>query len=298
MTNRVKIILNTYGGTLAVQTKIDLVEKGMEATGLDYQIALTEYGNHATELAAQTVLEGVCSTIVAAGGDGTINEVLNGMMKAVGQGEPITFGILPLGTANDLAHILNLPLDIMAACQRISAGNTRLIDLGLVNGHYFVNNSAVGLEPMVTLEHEKLRRINSTLRYIVAALKVIANAQFWTMRLNWGTHIYEGPIILVSVGNSARTGGSFHMTPQAEVDDGLLDFIYASRINRFQMLRLLPQTFSGKHIHHSAVVYKKTPHLLITSSPPTPIQADGQIIDKAATEITYTIIPQKLRVIV
>jgi diacylglycerol kinase family enzyme len=142
-----------------------------------------------------------------------------------------------------------------------------------------------------------MRWVNGNLRYILAALQVLSQARPWPMRLSWGDSSFDGPINLVSVGNSNRTGGSFYMTPQARLDDGLLDFIYATGLNRWQMLRLLPQTFTGKHIHHPQVVYRQTTSLSITAFSPTYIQADGEIIDDNATEINYHIIPKKLRVI-
>lgn len=295
--DKIKVILNPHGGRLRGQDKIASVEQGMKAAGLDYHLEPTQYAGHGLQLARQAVLDGY-PIIVAVGGDGTINEVVNGLMQAPEESPPSTLGIIPLGTANDLADVLNLPHDMTAVCQRIAAGSTRLIDLGMVNGHYFANNSAVGLEPMVTLEHEVMRRVKGNLRYILAALKSIIKAKPWTMRIDWDSGSYEGPVTLVSVGNSPRTGGSFYMTPEALLDDGLLDFIYAVGISRWQMVKLLPQTFSGRHVHHPGVIYLRTISLSITASPSTPIQADGEVIDRTATEINYRIIPKKLRVIV
>jgi len=297
VTDKVKVVLNAHGGRLGSRAKVALVEKGMKAAGLDYHLEQTQHPGHARELARQAASNG-CSIIVAVGGDGTINEVVNGLMQAAGDDPPSILGIIPLGTANDLADMLELPRDVTAICQRIAAGHTRLIDLGMVNGHYFANNSAIGLEPMVTLEHDQMRQVKGNLRYILAALKSIVKAKPWTMRIDWDNGSYEGPVTLVSVGNSRRTGGSFYMTPEASLDDGLLDFIYVVGINRWQMVKLLPQTFSGKHIRHPAIIYLRTTSLSITASPTTPIQADGEIIDRNATEINYQIIPKKLRVIV
>ena len=209
-----------------------------------------------------------------------------------------TLGIIPLGTANDLADVLQLPRDAAAACQRIAAGNTRLIDIGTVNDHFFANNSAVGLEPVVTINHEQIRRVKGNLRYLLAALKSIIQAKPWQMRLAWDSGTYEGPVMLVSVGNSHRTGGLFYMTPQAVLDDGLLDFVYAVGLTRWQLLTLLPKTFKGTHINHPLVTYLKTRTLSITSSPSTPIQADGEVIDRRALEISYSILPNRLRIVV
>jgi diacylglycerol kinase (ATP) len=295
--NKIKIILNAYGGRLGVQTKIAVVEQALQTAGLVYHLELTQYAGHAIELARQATCEG-WPIIVAAGGDGTIHEVVNGLMPAAEKDQTATLGIIPMGTANDLADMLHLPRNAAAACQRIAAGNSRVIDVGMVNGQYFTNNSAVGLEPVVSINHEQMRRVKGNLRYLLAALKSIIQAKPWQMRLVWDDGVYEGPVTLASVGNSHRTGGLFYMTPQAVLDDGLLDVVYAFDLTRWQLLTLLPKTLKGDHIRHPLVRYLQTKSLSITASPATPIQADGEVIAKTATEINYSIIANKLRVIV
>lgn len=279
------------------QAKVAALEQALRQTGLQYELNSARSPAHAGDLARLAAAQGY-PVVVAAGGDGIINHVLNGLMAAAGDGEAGILGIVPLGTANDLADMLGLPRNVMAACRHIAAGQTRLIDVGQVNDRYFINNSAVGMEPVVTLAQEGMRRVRGRLRYLLAALKSIATAKSWLMQLRWGNSQYEGPVTLVSVGNSRRTGGNFYMTPRALVDDGLLDFVYAVGMGRWQMLRLLPLTMTGQHIHHPLVVYLRATSLSITFNPPTPIQADGEIIDPAGTEICYRIIPHKLRVIV
>jgi YegS/Rv2252/BmrU family lipid kinase len=247
--DRVKIILNPYGGRLPKEKKVSQIKQAFANTGLAYDLTLTTRPGQAIDLAQWAAQEG-WSIIVAAGGDGTISEVVNGLMAYAGEREAGTLGILPLGTANDLADMLALPRNLEEACQRIVARKTRLIDVGRVNNRFFVNNSAVGLEPMVSLAHEEMRWVKGDLRYIVAAVKAIIKAKFWQMKLTWDEGSCENLMTLVSVGNSRRTGGAFYMTPQAEVDDGLLDFVYALKASRLEMFKLLPQTFKGKHIHH------------------------------------------------
>lgn len=295
--SRVKVILNANSGPLSCEVKVDRIRQGMQAANLDYELIVTDHPVQGFEVARQAVLEG-WPVVAAAGGDGTINEVVNGLLQSQAGGAGPSIAILPLGTANDLADMLALSRDVNVICQKIAQGETRSIDVGLVNGRYFVNNSAVGLEPVISLINNNMRQmIKGNTRYILAALRGIFQAKPWAMRLTWDTGIYEGPITLVSVGNSPRTGGAFYMTPQAKVDDGLLDFVYGVRMNRWQMLKLLPQTFSGKHIHHPLVVYQRTKSLSITASPSTPIQTDGEVFETGATEVHYQILPQKLRVI-
>ncbi|MEW5958294.1 MAG: diacylglycerol kinase family protein [Chloroflexota bacterium] len=297
MVGAVKVILNPQGGRWTGQVKIDIVEQALAAAGLDYDLEPTARPEDGLELARRAAQAG-WPIIVAAGGDGTINQVVNGMAQAAGAGQVGTLGIIPVGTANDLAAGLGLPPDPQAACQRIAAGRTRLIDLGQVNGRYFTNNSAVGLEAVVTVTHDQMRWLQGKNRYLLAALKVIMQAHSWHMKITWDDGQYDGPAMLVSVGNSSRTGGSFYMTPHAQLDDGRLDFIYSMQLGRLQLLNLLPKTFSGRHIEHPAINYRRTTRLSITTSPATPIQADGEVFDFQATHIHYCVFPQKLGVIV
>lgn len=299
MAKKLKIIVNTHGGKLSGDAKIALVEQGLQAANIsNYHLEPTQYANHACELAQQAAQEDY-SIIVAVGGDGTINEVLNGLMQAAGQdGQPATLGIIPMGTANDLADVLNIPGDISEACKLLATGNSRTIDIGCVNGHYFANNSAIGLEPVVTITQNNMRWMKGTIRYVAAALKVVYKAQTWNMRVEWDTGMYDGPMVLVSVGNGHRSGGAFYITPNAKVDDGKFDFVYGIGMSRLKMLSLLPKIFTGNHIHDKRVGYLQTTSLSITTSPETPLQADGEVIDEKATEIHYQIFPQKLQIIV
>ena len=118
------------------------------------------------------------------------------------------------------------------------------------------------------------------------------------MRLAWDDGEYDGPITLVSVGNTGRTGGAFWMTPNASVDDGYLDFVFGGELGRLKLLRLLPTTFSGSHVKRPEVTYLRTTHLAIDCDPLTPIQTDGEVIEMSATHVEYTILPRRLRVIV
>lgn len=293
-----KIILNPYAGRWNAQREIPQVERACAEVGLDYELTVTEGPGHGIELAREAVLAGF-SPIISAGGDGSVSEVVNGMLEASGGEQPRPpLGVIPLGSADDLADMLELPKDVTTACQAIVAGRERVLDLGRVNGRYFDNNSAVGLEPMVTVTQEQMTRVQGTPRYILAAVRTILSHRPWRMRLQWDGGEYVGETVLVSVGNTRRTGGAFYMTPRAEPDDGYLDFVFAEKIGRLKLLRLLPATFSGAHVEHPAVRYERTTRLSITCDPPTPIQADGELFDRAATDITYEILPARLRVLV
>jgi diacylglycerol kinase (ATP) len=194
--------------------------------------------------------------------------------------------------------MLGMEKDVSAAVGVIQGGTTRAIDIGCVNGRFFDNNSAVGLEPMVTITQAGMKHVKGTLRYVLAAVLTVLRHRPWQMRLAWDGGDYVGPVALVSVGNTRRTGGAFFMTPRASPDDGWLDFIYGGEIGRPRLLRLLPTTFDGSHIEEPEISYERTAHLTIDCEPGTPIQADGELFEESATHIEYSILPGVLRVLV
>lgn len=298
MQQSIKVILNPYAGRWNAKKQIEPLKAELAKAGLSFDLVVTQTPGEGIDIARRAAEAG-CETIIAAGGDSTISEVLNGLMQAAeasGVAQVGTLGIIPLGTANDLADMLEIPRDLGDACRKIAAGNTRLIDVCRVNERFFGNNSAIGLEPMVTLEAERISSIKGSMRYIVAAVRAIWKRPAWNASINWDSGSFQGPITLVSVGNSPRTGGAFWMTPEATLDDGTLDFVFAPQMSRLALLRLLPQTFSGNHINHPLVMYRKTRKLTINIDP-TPLQADGEVIDREAVMLHYSILPQKLRVI-
>ncbi len=300
-----KIIVNPYAGRWKAQAAIPEIERACREIGLDYELVTTEGPEHGIELARGAAQAGF-SPVVSAGGDGSINEVVNGLMQAAGacaehgRGDGVAgpLGVIPLGSADDFADMLGMEKTVEAACRVIKEGHTRTIDVGCVNGRYFDNNAAVGLEPVVTITQAAMKRVKGTPRYILAALKAILTLTPWHMHLVWDDGEYEGPVALVSVGNNRRTGGAFMMTPRAEPDDGLLDFVFVGKVGRLRLLRLLPTTFDGSHVEQPEVTYLRTTRLTIECDPSTPIHADGELFDLSATRIEYTVLPSRLRVIV
>jgi diacylglycerol kinase (ATP) len=247
----------------------------------------------ATRLAQAAAEEGY-EAIVAAGGDGTVSEVVNGLILAAGDGPTRPLGVLPIGTGNDFSDMLAIPRDLSAAVAVISAGKTRQVDAGRVNDRYFNNNCALAMEPMVTIENIKMRRISGKLRYVAALAKALLKLQAWHMRIHWDGGEYEGPIILLSVCNGPRTGGLFYMSPEARVDDGLFDFVLAPDMSRLKILSILPRLFNGSHIKHPLITHHRTPKLTVESDPGTPIHADGEVIASSVRRIEYETLPGKI----
>lgn len=299
-----KVILNPYAGRwMAIRRKAE-AEQALQAAGLDYDLVVTSAPDEGTRLAAQAVEDGF-SPIIAAGGDGTISEIVNGMVQAnhsfnkANKALP-AIGILPLGSANDLVDNLSLPKDLTTASQVISQGFTRELDLCQVNDRYFDNNAAIGLEPYITLIQQRIKRLRGIIRYLVATLKGIYDNPSWIMQLEWEGGSYEGPVSLVTVGNCPRTGGLFYVTPSANPFDGHLTFVYGYIKSRSEMLRVLPMIMKsgpGNYTKHPAIHEIHSPHLKVFSQTPTPLHADGEIQSQGIQELDFKIYPKRLPIL-
>jgi YegS/Rv2252/BmrU family lipid kinase len=289
---RTKIILNPYSNRWRAQERIPEAEQALAETKLDYELVVTKKPLEGTALAETAVADGF-DAVVAAGGDGTINEVVNGLLRATPDGPTIPFGILPLGTANDFNLMAGLPDTTVAAAQVIAEGKTRRIDAGQVNGRFFINNSGLAMEPMVTIENIRMKRLSGEIRYIAALFKVIAKMKAWNMQVEWDDGHYDGPVYLLSVCNSPRTGG-FQMAPGAEIDDGLFDIVLAPEVPKRTLLQLLVRLMQGTHVNHDVVTFTRTARLTVSSNPGTPAHADGEVFTESTASVEYRILPGKV----
>lgn len=292
-----KVILNPYSARWMARKRRPEMEAALRAAGLDFEVIETNAPGEGVTMAEAAARQGF-APIIAAGGDGAIGEVVNGLHRVSPDGVLGPLGLMPMGTANDLVHNLGLPLELGAMARAIAGGRTRRIDLGMANEWVFDNNSAVGLEPMVTLYNIRMVRLRGVIRYLVAALRAINQKPAWAMRLEWDDGGYEGPVSLVSVGNCAVTGGLFRMAPAADPTDGRLTFVYAYAPTRLKMLSLLPRAISGDYVKDPAVHQHHTTKLHISMTPDSPIQVDGEIRSHALHSVTYAALPARLDVLV
>jgi len=298
---KIKIILNPYANRWGAKARLPEVESALKDAGLNYDLALTTEAKDGTELAKTAVSENY-DAVIAAGGDGTISEVANGLITAVPDDQPtLPLGILPVGSANDLAKMMGLPLDIPSAVALIANKNTQLLDAGRVKydgkTHYFDNNSAIAMEPMITLEHMKINRVSGEARYYLALLKGVIKLKAWQMSITWDDGEYIGPTYLLSVCNGPRTGGMM-IAPGASMDDGYFDIVLAPEVPKTTVINFLLKLTKGTHVEHPITTFTRTKSLKITSEPGTPLHADGEILSEAAKEISYDILPKKLTMLV
>jgi len=292
-----KVILNPYASRWMAQKRLPEAETALRTAGVDFEIIVSDYAGHGIELAAEAAQAGF-NPIIAAGGDSTYNEVVNGLMITAGDSpSQTTFGLLPMGTANDLAANLGIPDDLKAAANIIAAGKTRSMDVGQVNERYFVNNSAIGLEPTITVIQMNMKRVHGVFRYLLATLVGIARNPQWQMMLEWDEGQYQGSMTIVSVGNNPRTGGVFYTVPHADPFDGKLSFIHGSAPTRRQIIQLLPRMFKPDegNIAESPLIQEiHTTWLRVHTEPGTPVHSDGEVFDMDIQDLEFRILPAKL----
>jgi diacylglycerol kinase (ATP) len=293
---KIKVFLNPYANRGRARESAPQVREALTGAGLDFELALTlpaEEGTKEIWAAAQ----GGYDAIVAAGGDGTVNLVVNGLIQAAGDGPSLPLGILPLGTANDFSNANGLPRDLAEAARVIASGKVRPVDAGRVNGFRFANNCAMAMEALVTLTRTK-SRLAGNRGYLLALLRSLAKLRAWQMRVSWEDGAYEGPVMLLSVCNGPRSGGLFRMAPQAKPDDGWLDLVLLPKVSKLEALTLLPCLFTGRHLQHPKAVARRVQRVLIESKPGTPLHADGEVLAEAAVSAVCTVLPGRISLLV
>ncbi len=242
------------------------------------------------EAKAERAVEQGYETIVAAGGDGTINEVVNGIGTA-----PVALGILPMGTVNVFAMELGIPFNLEAAWKVIRAHKTRAIDLASANGHLFVQMAGVGLDAQIVQRNKRdIKAVLGPLSYLLTATRVAAEKPPIVRVVCEGHPTVEGSFVLV--GNGRLYGGPFALFNEADHQDGLLDICVFKRMNYLALIRYFRGALFGSLSKFSDVHYFKARKLEVQSNQPVPLEADGELVGH--TPVEFSLLRRKLKVLV
>ncbi len=266
--------------------------------GHQVRARLTFENGDASRFASEAVREGA-DLVIAAGGDGTLNEVVNGLLPAGRdlEARPLPrLGIVPLGTANDFANYLEIPEDIEAAVNLAVEGPETILDVATVNGRYYLNVSSGGIGAEATEEaSDRTKRLLGSLAYVITGIRKFALLTPMRGRFSGGGEvIFDGDFLFFAVGNGTRTGGGIRVTPLADVTDGLLDLCIVEDVDRAEFLRLLPDIRAGKHLENEHVTYRKVRELIVEPAGDLSVNVDGEPIRGAVLE--YTVQAGALRV--
>ncbi len=289
-------IVNSTAGRGKTGKKISKLVTSLNEHKLDYEIELTKASKHATQLALDAIKKGF-HNIISVGGDGTLNEVVNGVMLS-GKSEEVNIGIIPEGGGNDFAANFNLSSNIDKAVDILQKFSKRKIDVGKIEDKYFINALGIGFDAKVAIISNSIKHLNGLPRYLVAVLKGLISLKMVEANIKCDTCTLNEPFLLLSVGNGMSTGGGFLLTPEARVDDGLLDICLIKKGNRRRVLSLLPSAIKGKHLKEPEVVIHQTRKIEITTKEPIPIYYDGELPElKNPLHFTIELLPKKLNLI-
>ena len=252
-------------------------------------VASSSSAQEAESLARKAVAEGF-GKIVAAGGDGTIHAVVNGLA-----GSSAALGLLPIGTMNVFASELGLPVNDLDSCwDIIERDQVRLVDLPSANGKYFVQLAGVGLDAQAVKETSAaLKRNFGPLSYLISAAQIAARKPPRLFVESNDTSIREASFVLI--GNGRRYGGPFPFFKQAMLDDGLLDIVAFKQVGYLDLLKYLQEVFFSSDISIPEVEYFQTEHLRVSSDQDVPVELDGELVGNCPVE--FALRDHRLRVL-
>jgi len=283
------------------------ISNQMNHSGLDFTCVFTEHKYHAVELTVKAINDGY-RKIVAIGGDGTINEVVNGIF--IQQQVPtsaISFAVIPAGTGNDWMRMFGIPKTYSDAVQSLVAEHTILQDVGLISYHetlvkhqrYMANVAGMGFDAMVNRRFNRLKdegRLGKRL-YINSTLKELFNyrSKHFKVVID-GEVFYDGAVFSATVGVGKYNGGGMNQMPNAVIDDGLLDITVIKRVNKFNVLRHFRKLYNGNLYSYSKVIAAQGKNITIETWPESPIEIDGEALGYST--FTFELMPKSIKVVV
>lgn len=299
------IIVNPVAGNGAVQKLMPRIKELLLSEGIEFELAETEYKRHAIDLSKAAIERGF-SKIIAVGGDGTNNEVVNGifLQNTLALSE-ITYTLLPIGTGNDWIKEHLIPRNLLLWAEMLKEGYTRSQDVGLVSFHnngivekrYFVNVAGMAYDPFVLAEMEKIKRPLNRIAYLFYSLISIFKYKLQSARIRFNDRLIEDEFYLINVGICRYSGGGMQLVPHARPDDGQLALTLAGKLSKMGVILNSYRFYNGKIANHSKVDTFHTESITVEAlDDPIALEVDGEIIGE--TPVEFKILPGALRIIV
>jgi YegS/Rv2252/BmrU family lipid kinase len=298
-------IVNPVSGRGTGHKSIPILKSILGTLDFNYDLVVTQRPWHASELALQAAQDKY-QAVVAVGGDGTSNEVLNGLVKARQAGMlPPAMGVLCVGRGNDFAYGMQIPHNLEAGIQILKENFRKKFDIGLVEGglfpqgRYFGNGVGIGFDAVVGFEALKLAPLSGFVSYIVAAIKTIfLYFDAPRVKIELDNEILIQPALMVSIMNGRRMGGGFMMAPEALTGDGAFDVCIAGQVSRMGIFTLIPRFMKGTQNGHPAIRFARSAKVTVTAvEGKLPAHSDGETLCKAGEKLSLKIIPQALDII-
>jgi YegS/Rv2252/BmrU family lipid kinase len=247
----------------------------------DCNFKFTEFTNHAKEITINAIIDGY-QNIIACGGDGTVHEVINGIMNFEKSLRP-NFGCIPIGSGNDFAYGLNLDFDLKNAFYNIFNGCIKAIDVGEViseiKTEFFNNTVGIGFDANVTIQSRKIKKLRGVLIYLLAVLQTLKkNFNFYNSKIFIDNELtIDTSFFMLTLGNGPREGGGFITTPNSMLDDGVFEYMLVPKLKKINVLKLLPKVMKGNHVSSGMAQFGKFKQMRIVSNSCLPVHLDGEI---------------------
>ena len=278
------VLVNAAAGRGHYRKKLEQVRQLCQELGAE--VAETTSPEEAAERARAAADAGY-DRVVAVGGDGTAHHVLNGLAGAgvIPSENSAALGIVPLGSANDLARNLGLPRDTEPATRLALTGPTRRVDLARVAGHWFGCIASFGLDSHANRIANRHTRLRGTAIYIYALLRTLVEWRVPVVHIQSDSGELRGPMMLLAVGNASSYGGGMRIAPHADMADGRLDLCLVRGMSRLKLLFRFPGVFSGTHLRHPEVTYLQASRVRVEADRPLDIFADGEFVGHTPAEV-------------
>ncbi|HXU25610.1 MAG TPA: YegS/Rv2252/BmrU family lipid kinase [Bacteroidia bacterium] len=288
MDKRIAFVVNPNSGPKKKENIVDVIEKNMSGK-TPFDILVWEDKNNFEEIRSQ-ITSGKYTTVVAVGGDGTVNEVAKNVANT-----NIVLGIIPRGSGNGLARTLGIPQNAVDAVKRVETGTVKTIDHGFINGKFFSCAAGIGFDAHICqlFAHSKTRGL---LSYVTISLKQFLSYRAKEYTIHANNQTIKTKAFLIAFANAGQYGNDFYIAPQAKMDDGLIDIVILKPFNIFSACDIFVKVLSRKAHKAKSIVTFSAKEFKIKNENSTAIHFDGEpgLIEN---ELTVHINPQSLKVV-
>lgn len=269
------IIINPIGGKGKSLKALKIAEEVLKAHGAEYTIHNTERAGHATEIARELSAKPGTKLIVM-GGDGSFNEVLNGIENF----DNVTLGIVACGTGNDFIRASKHPADVKSAVELILKDNVGYVDYIDLGTRRCLNVAGTGMDVDVLVRYAEMKAFKGKAKYYAALIDTLLHVRFHHLRLTLDGKSMEKTVFMIGVGNGSCIGGGMPICANAVVDDGLLDVVLVNEIKKRQIPGMLVKFLKGKHIGQPCTEEHRAKEVSIECLDGGKIETDGEIVDE------------------
>ncbi|HKI94344.1 MAG TPA: diacylglycerol kinase family protein [Gemmatimonadales bacterium] len=291
---RAFIVLNPAAGRGRGRALARDITDAIRAAGFDVTVGESRAPGDERRVAEEAVRTG-WNLLVAAGGDGTVHGVANGLLRAE---RPATVGVVPIGTGNDFARLVGAPVgDLATAAEIVAQGTDRTFDVGRTGGEFFTNGLGVGFDTEVIRQMQRLPRLRGFALYLAAVYRTFFAFRPRTLHVTAAEHEEQGPLMLAEVSIGISAGGGFRLTPDADPTDGLFDVCLIRRVGLARFLWYVPRVITGTHRRLAPVTLFRSAHLTLeTPGRPLVMHLDGELREPGGETITVDVVPRRLTV--